>query len=308
MKRSSCAVLAASLFLFLPACGSSDEKKTAEEPAPFEPPTPDACLTDVTPGEQALHCEDLDFVLTVPETCTTSACGFIVDVHGFAMDANLQDTHTRFRTIATDAGYIVLQPSAPGAFPASWSVSNDAQVFALMNHVIDVWHPDAKRIHFGGYSQGGFMTWRFACNHADLIASVAPIAAGSAGVAPSCAFSETERPSRELPVFYTHGTTDGLVNYATAITQRDAVIAAWSLEERAVLGKADDYEWDRYESPSGNVFEFAHHDWQTAFVIGPLVLKGHCFPGSGELLGCGADTAFVWGEEVLKFYRAHPMP
>src|SRR5262245_38722044 len=126
MTRSSFALFSASLLLLVSACGSSDEKKTAEEePAPFEPPTPDACLTDVTPGQQNLHCEDLDFVLTVPEKCTTSACGFIVDVHGYAMDANLQDVHTRFRTIATEAGYIVLQPSAPGAFPASWSQSND---------------------------------------------------------------------------------------------------------------------------------------------------------------------------------------
>jgi poly(3-hydroxybutyrate) depolymerase len=112
---------------------------------------------------------------------------------------------------------------------------HDELVLGLMRRVMNVWHVDKKRIHFDGYSQGGWMTMRFISAHSDLIASAAPIAAGS-GVGTSCAFSASERPARELPIFYTHGTTDGLVNFDTAVTQRDALIGAWGMQEKEVPG------------------------------------------------------------------------
>lgn len=299
------------LAVVLPACSSdSSEPKSTE--APFTPPTPDECLTEAKAGSepQPLECDGLRFVVTVPDKCLTSACGLIVDVHGFAMDANLMDLHTRFRTIATAAGYIVLQPSAPGEFlTGSWSAANDEQVMKLIDHVRNVWHPDEKRIHFGGYSQGGFMTWRFLCNHADLIASAAPIAAGAGGLGgSSCEFTGDRMPSRQLPVFYTHGTTDGLVSYTGATSIMAAITSAWGLTEKEVVGSGPDYEWKRFETSDGEVFEFAHHDWETAFKLGTIALRGHCFPGSKEVVGCGEDNAFNWGEEVLKFYIAHPKP
>jgi poly(3-hydroxybutyrate) depolymerase len=294
----------------LAACGSSDsEDGGSVKEEPYLPPAPDACITDVTPGHQSLTCEGLSFELTVPATCLTERCGFIVDVHGFAMSGALEELHTLFQTKATAQGYIVLQPSAPGAvLQSAWSSANDDAVFALMNHVRDVWHVDAKRIHFGGYSMGSWMTWRFICKHADVIASAAPIAGGAQPGAESCAFTGDQMPVREIPIFYTHGRQDGLVNFSTAIQQRDAVIAAWNLTQTEVVGQASDYEWDRYKSPKGTVFEFAQHDWLTAFKLGSIELKGHCFPGSDAVVGCGLNTAFVWGDEVLKFYKAHPMP
>jgi poly(3-hydroxybutyrate) depolymerase len=298
----------------LPACSSdgaeSKDTETPGTPAPFTPATPDDCLTEATPGEKALECDGLKFVITVPDKCLTSACGFIMDVHGFAMDANIMDLHTKFRSIATAAGYIVLQPSAPGAFlQAAWSEPNDEQVFALMNRVRNVWHPDEKRIHFGGYSQGGWMTWRFVCKHADILASAAPIAAGAAGGGgTSCDFAGDKMPARQLPIFYTHGTTDGLVSYTGATAMMAAVTSAWGLTQKEVVGSGPDYEWTRFETSGGEVFEFAHHDWETPFALGSIALKGHCFPGSDAVVGCGLDTAFVWGEEVLKFYIAHPKP
>jgi hypothetical protein len=152
------------------------------------------------------------------------------------------------------------------------------------------------------------MTWRFACKHADILASVAPLAAGtgSAGGS-SCSFTATDQPSRELPIFYVHGTTDGLVPFATAVAQRDAVIAAWGFSPAETVSSGSDHEWTRYTNANGTVFEFAQHNWETAFVLGSLPLRGHCVPGSGEFLGCGADTATKWGESVLSFFQSHPL-
>jgi hypothetical protein len=52
-------------------------------------------------------------------------------------------------------------------------------------------------------------------------------------------------------------------------------------------------------------------------VAGSDLLKGHCYAGSrdDELekwqflgFGCEPPNAFNWGEEVMKFFLAHPKP
>jgi poly(3-hydroxybutyrate) depolymerase len=278
--------------------------------APYPAPVPDDCIQQVTPGAQTLACDGLTFELSVPEACLSAPCGLIVDTHGYGMIANLQDLHTKLRELGNAAGYIVVNPSAPGEVLAtSWKTENDAQVYAFMQRVIAAWHVDPKRIHFTGYSQGGWMTWRFACKHADLIASVAPLSAGTTTPGgESCTFAGDQLPARKLPILFAHGTTDGLVDFSTAVAQRDTVLAAWQLDAPETVASGPDYEWTRRTGADGAIFEFIQHDWETAFNLGATPLKGHCFPGSGEFLGCGADTAFNWGQTVLKFFQDHPMP
>lgn len=306
MEREFSLLFAATLAL---ACSSESNSNTGTSSVtPYPPPAPDDCITDVTPGHQTLTCEGLSFELNVPDVCLEQACGFITDVHGFGMNGELENTHSKLRELGGAAGYIVVNPSAPGALlSSSWSPSNDAAVFAIMQRVISVWHVDPKRIHFAGYSMGGWMTWRFICNHADMIASAAPLAAGSGSGNQSCAFSGDQIPAREVPIFHVHGRTDGLVPFATSIAQRDAVIAAWQLNSSEVVGSGPDYDWTRYTNTKKTAYEFAQHDWECSFVLGSTALKGHCFPGSDQFLGCGATNAFNWGETVLKFFQDHPM-
>jgi poly(3-hydroxybutyrate) depolymerase len=187
---------------------------------------------------------------------------------------------------------------------------NDDQVLAIMQHVIDVFHVDEDRVHMAGYSQGGAMTWRFLCKHSDMLASVAPIAAGAPSAAfKGCAFSATDKPAHERSVFYTHGTTDGLVAFSTAEPQRDAVISTWNMKEKEVLAEGDDHKWTRWENDNGTVFEFMQHDWATTINLGAQPLEGHCFPGGSGILGCGKmNGVIVWGEDVMKFFMAHPRP
>jgi hypothetical protein len=150
------------------------------------------------------------------------------------------------------------------------------------------------------------MSWRFACDHADVLASVAP---GAACDNPECDFVTTV-PSRPLPILYMHGTADGLVNYACAEPRRDAVIAAFGLGPETVVAEGEGYRWTRYEGDA--TLEFIQHDF-----IAPnnRILDGHCFPGStdpggapGQLFTfrCDGDNPFHWGEAVMDFFEANP--
>jgi polyhydroxybutyrate depolymerase len=318
-----CIPAALALALAIGGCGSDSSDKSADpgsggspgndggststggggsEPQPA--PVPNDCVQDVTPGTQALTCEGLELLLTVPDACLNEACGLIADVHGFGMTGQVMEDQTHMQSLAGAEGYIVVQPTASGAPPA-WSEANDPQVRAIMQHVIDAWHVDPKRVHIDGYSMGGWMTWRFVCKYSDLIASAAPMAAGaSRGV---CDFSEANRPARQIPIFYTHGRLDGLVTYSQAETIVPQVTGAWYAGVTpSVIEEADDYRWERWTNAEGNVFEFLQHDWK--FAPGAVEsLGGHCFPGSDGGLACPGGNPVVWSETVLQFFIDHPM-
>ena len=66
---------------------------------------------------------------------------------------------------------------------------------------------DELSIHFTGISNGGFMTYRMACDHSDLIASIAPLAGTTFLDDSSCT------PTDPVHVLHIHGTADSTIRY-----------------------------------------------------------------------------------------------
>lgn len=276
-------------------------------------PTPDECITDVAPGHHSVECDGLTFEIEVPEACVQQPCGMIFDVHGFTMSAQMQDANTGMRALGQTHGFIVVQPSANPAPPAaSWNPDvDDDKVFAFMQRVATVWDVDPDRWHFTGFSQGGFMSWRFICDHADVLASVAPAAAcGDGGAFEDCSFTGDQVPSEPIDVLYLHGTTDALVGYGCAEPRVAAVVEHFGLGPAQMVQQDDTHRWTRHEGDA-MVLEFVSHDYAATSPI----LGGHCYPGStdpgdapGQLFpfGCVEPNAFVWGEVAMQFFRDHP--
>ncbi len=304
-RRSSGLVALVFGCLGLAACGgSSAGNSEVPLPAtvPIAAPVPDDCLVDVSPGAYELQCDGLDFNLNVPEVCTEYACGLIVDVHGFGMVAGLQEMHSEIAVKAAQAGFIVLQPTAPLTDRGhSWSGrgNNDQQVEALLRRTMDAFHVQEDRVHMTGYSQGGFMTWRFLCNRSELFGSVAPMGGGT-----ECLGSSF--PDNAVDILYGHGTTDGLVPFSVTVPVRQWIRDGYATDDGFRLAGDDDYEWTRFTGSDGTVFEFLQWDWETDFALGDSPLLAHCFPGSGLFLGCGADNPIHWGEIVVEFFLNHP--
>ena len=317
--------------LLLVACSSSSQQPaTIDAPRPpgvdatlpDDPiPPADACLPDQSTGHHVYACSGIEFDVEVPATCPASGCGLILDVHGLTMSAAMEDANTELRARASAAGYIVIQPNANPAPPqASWSTSDDAKIFDFLTRAITHYGVDTNRVHMTGFSQGGFMTWRFLCDHADTFASVAPAAAASnCGGTPACTFTGNEVPSRQLPVLYMHGMQDqNYISYSCAQPQVDAIVSAWGLGAGTVIAHDSTFTRTRYANASGGLLEFLSHDYSSSAQV-PLVastkLEGHCYPGStdpggqpGQLFSfkCDQTASFTWGAEVLAFFQAHP--
>jgi hypothetical protein len=304
----------------LPASPDASSDASA---APVAVPAPQAqgCVMSVAAGHTTLMCQGLTFELNVPEACIATQCGLIIDVHGGTMSAAMENKNTNMRELGRMHGYVVIQPNANlGLFDA---MADDPVVFDFANNVADVFHLDRQRIHMMGFSQGGYMTWRFICAHTDWLASAAPAAAaGAANISSEvgCTFTGTDQPKGEVDIMYMHGHKDALVDFANAQVLRDAVIATYAAMQHEVVASSSSYTRTRYTSPHGTRFEFIEHDYVSNSAVGvpPLgvAIEGHCYPGSpdheltedGQLMafGCEAPNDFTWGEEAIRFFQDHP--
>ncbi len=310
------AVVAVVAFSIANACGhSAPFPKAANTEEPLRTATA-ACIKDVTPTESRVYsCGGLTFDVSIPAACAHERCGLIFDVHGLTMNGRIEDNNTHLAALGREHGYIVVNPNATPAAPKSrWDHqgADDAAIFVFMQEAIDAFHVDERRVHFTGFSQGGDMTWRFLCAHSDVLASVAPAAFGLSKQTRLC-FAEGQRGGTPRPILYMHGRRDALVNFSIAKDARDAVVASQGLSVSGVVSSDKDYRRTRYSNDSGQVFEFIEH----RYISESKMLRGHCFPGSTDSgeeegqwlpLGCKPPNAFNWGEEVMRFFMAHPQP
>jgi len=277
-------------------------------------PATDDCITDMSAGAHTFACRGIDFDINVPAQCLDAPCGLVFDVHGRTMSGAMQDNNTGLQALGASRGYIVVQPSAnPDPPAASWSTTDDAIVFSFMQHVIATFHVDPQRVHFTGFSQGGYMSWRFICEHADVIASAAPAAAAHGcltGIDTSCLL-EPGAPAQEVDILYMHGREDALVNFSCSDEQRNSVVSAYGLGTPTTISSDDSHSWTRQQNDRGGVFEFIEHSYES----NQFLLRGHCFPGSTDPGGepgqvfsfaCEGASAFNWGEAVMDFFVTHP--
>ena len=237
-----------------------------------------------------------------------SGYGLIIDVHGWNMDARIQDRNTRLSKLGGEKGYIVLNPQAKKTLNGrSWSSEDDRKVLAVINSVEKTFQVMSERIHFTGFSQGGYMTWRFVCKYSEKFGSVAPIAHG-AGY-----YTSSERPLRikvmdncfganQLDILYAHGSKDVLVHFSGAINTVKKIGSEWQLGNAKIISEDNNHKRIRFINSKGTKLDFLSYDWASEY----KGLLGHCFPGADTYLGCGEGSSVDWGEEVLKFFMDNP--
>ena len=274
-------------------------------------PLANSCIQDPKEGTSNLTCEGITFKLNVPEVCMTKACGLIVDVHGWQMSSSLQNIHTNLSKLGEEAGFIVIHPNAKKTtYGRSWSDKDDKKVFAILSAVKNAFHVMENRVHITGFSQGGFMSWRFVCNYSSTIASAAPLAHGAGN------YNRNTQPltinimedcfkGEQIDILYGHGQKDGLAAYSGAIGTLKSILGNWSMNKKETLVDQHDYKRVRFTNDKGTQIEFINYNWviKTKSMAN---LGGHCFPGSGGYLGCGKDNEIHWGEEVIEFFLNHP--
>jgi polyhydroxybutyrate depolymerase len=212
------------------------------------PPLPDACTmtTDLEPGvtSDLLSFEhgggDRNFIIHLPAGYTgEEPLPIVFASHGLAQGPNMMIAGSDFVPKADAEGFVVVFPDGEGnawnAGDCCGGADDDVDYFrAMLEHVrrdlgVCV---DRTRVYATGLSNGGFMSYRLACEASDLFAAVAPVA-GALVISKEACEAAIERP---VPVLAIHGTSDAIVQYDYAATGMSAVR---SVEEFADINGCD---------------------------------------------------------------------
>lgn len=127
--------------------------------------------------------------------------------------------------LAAEEGAWVLLPEGSGR---TWSdrhylefVDDVGFLTALLDQVIPQHRLDASRVYFAGFSNGGYMAERFACDRAERVAGIATVGAPLRdSVGERCALT------RPMSVIQFHGTEDVVVPYPTLLLRSGAIDGA----------------------------------------------------------------------------------
>lgn len=164
-----------------------------------------------------------DYRLHLPPQYTDGASlPLVLNLHGNTSDAIQQELYTQFVPVADQEGFIVCHPDgldSPSGTGNTWNVSfpsspntDDAGFLnALIDQLYLDYNIDLTRVYSTGMSNGGYMSYKLACEITDRIAAIASV---TGSMVPT-EFNNCS-PSRTIPVMQIHGTADAVVPYAGA--------------------------------------------------------------------------------------------
>lgn len=221
-------VVAAAIAMVLGACSAGSA--TPPDVAPTTPSSmattqpPETTTTSTVPPPSVpagartvvLDVDGLErtYVLTVPASLPRDRpAALVIDMHGLGSDPASQEAASGWAEKAAAEGFVVAQPAARGAIP-TWNPQPGSAgaaldidfLRALIADVAAQVTLDPGRLYASGFSNGGGMAHRLACEAADLVAAIGTVA-GQYVVADECT------PSGPVAVIAFHGTDDIVVPY-----------------------------------------------------------------------------------------------
>jgi polyhydroxybutyrate depolymerase len=157
----------------------------------------------------------------VPDGLSDEPAPLVVVLHGYSGTADVQQQYFRFQEEAAARGAILAYPDGTtnqrdlqfwNATEACCNffgadVDDVAYLSAVVDHVRSLHAVDPQRIYLTGHSNGGFMSYRMACERADLFAAVVSLAGATYVDPDDCA------PSEPVSIAQVHGTLDEVIAY-----------------------------------------------------------------------------------------------
>ncbi len=151
-----------------------------------------------------------------------TAAPLVVLLHGYGASSVVQeDLYFKLKAQADERGYIYAVPdgTVDSMNKRFWNatdaccnfygstVDDSAYLSGVVDQIKGAYNIDPKRVYFVGHSNGGFMSYRMACDHADQIAAIVVLAGDTFNDDAKC------NPSEPVAVAHIHGDTDETITY-----------------------------------------------------------------------------------------------
>ncbi|MGE0323740.1 MAG: PHB depolymerase family esterase [Polyangiaceae bacterium] len=195
----------------------------------------------------------------VPESYDPSQpTPLIVMLHGFGANGAAEELVVlKLKPLATEKNFIYIYPDGTTGADGKrfWNatdaccdfgntgVDDVAYIAGLIDEAKQRYNVDDKRVYVIGHSNGGFMSHRFGCDRADLVAGIASLAGEMWSDESKCA------PSAPVNALQMHGTSDETVSYLTVpgVPGAEDSVDTWATKNGCTgsltpLGEPVDYE------------------------------------------------------------------
>ncbi|MFY7848281.1 MAG: alpha/beta hydrolase family esterase [Bacteroidia bacterium] len=228
-------------------------------------------------------------------------------LHGFTQTAADISRYSAFNPLADSFGFFAVYPSGisngwntNSGFPGGSTADDVGFIRILTDSLIARYGIDADRVYSCGFSAGGFMSHRLACELSDRIAAIASVA----GTMSDAAFKACN-PGRAVPVLHIHGTSDLVVAYSGGLSNisADKLMQFWvnkaacnqtpakiNIPDRVQEGSTA--QWQRY-GPCNQSLEMAHIAVNSG---------GHTWPGSSNSGVGTTNMDFSASAEIWQFF------
>jgi polyhydroxybutyrate depolymerase len=220
--------------------GGSTELRSPYAPQPLE----DALAAQWASGREVGD-QPRSYLVYVPQSVSPGPVPLVMTIHGLLGNARQHFAQTQWAAVADRHGFVVIAPNGR----RNWDNSQGGIDDDFLRDVVADMRArnciDARRIYVTGHSNGGFMTHRMACEHADLFAAGASYAAGDVENKPQGGPCSAERTDLEgwepMPLGLWHGTDDTIVDYAVGRRGLAAWIERYDCDTPPMSTSADAY-------------------------------------------------------------------
>ncbi len=266
-----------------------------------------------TTGSFLFDGETRTYTVYAPSSWSAGAhLPLLISLHGLTQTGNEMMAFTGFNNLAEEYGFIVVYPDG---LLNSWNVGfiagSTADDVGFLSALIDTLHADyginTDRVYAAGFSNGGFMSYRLACELGDRIAAIASVAGTmTTGSLTAC------QPQRVMPVLHFHGTNDMVVFYNGGFgnCSVDQVLSYWRSYDACPAIPSVEYLPDIVQEGS-TVQKYSWLPCQdsTEEVFFKIINGGHSWPGSVGTTGSGNTNRDInASQEIWKFVSRFELP
>ena len=242
----------------------------------------------------------------------------VFNLHGYESNGAQQELYTAMNAVADTAKFFVCYAEghkfngADQAWNVGWTIGSTKDDVGFLSKLIDSlsldYNINLDAVFSTGMSNGGFMSYKLACELNDRIKAIASVTG-------SMVDSEAQNcsPAASIPVMQIHGTLDPIVGYnGTPFISIpiEELVSNWvGLNECEMTPDTISVpNIDPNDGTTSERIEYNDCDGDSRVVFYKVTGGGHTWPGALINIGIATSQDFEASVEIWRFFRQYTTP
>ncbi len=189
----------------------------------------------------------------------------LLHFHGWGRQGGMIINHPRISGATRNMGVLLIAPNGLGRSWSFWQAGSRDVAFvdAVLGDAAKRWPIDKSRVFISGFSYGGAMAWRYACEQGAKINTVLAIA--------GTLQNENENCTTAVNLRHTHGTRDTVMDYPYGEDGNvEGAVTLWRNKNRCQNSATGKTHW---KSSKGQ--KFSRYTWSSCASGKTVILDVH---------------------------------